>query len=222
MNPYVNGVRKFGQKELRKGEMKFFLQPGEKLESDTIHSVIVLGEDEALVLKAIANYKDEDGKEYLPGTIWMKVGPCDFIPPIEVQVINSAGEPALEKRKVYPLDKNEGIYVRDKRTGEVKMIKGQTYLLSSNEELWEKQLSDVVEKLISEGVDQMEFAKLSRVIPRKRDKTKVVTFRASKGSAVQLYDFKTGENRIVFGPELIMLGPYEEISVLSLSGGYPV
>lgn len=68
----------------------------------------------------------------------------------------------------------------------------------------------------------MEVAKLSKVVPRKRDKTKVVTFRASKGSAVQLYDFKTGENRIVYGPELIMLGPYEEISVLSLSGGYPV
>ena len=25
LNPYVNGARKFGQKELRKGEMKFFL-----------------------------------------------------------------------------------------------------------------------------------------------------------------------------------------------------
>lgn len=84
LNPYVNGVRKFGEKELRKGEMKFFLQPGEELESNKIHSVIVLGEDEALVLKAVANYKDEEGKDYLPGTIWMKVGPCDFIPPIEV------------------------------------------------------------------------------------------------------------------------------------------
>ena len=33
------------------------------------------------------------------------------------------------------------------------MIKGQTYMLSSNEELWEKPLNEVVEKLISEGVD---------------------------------------------------------------------
>lgn len=33
------------------------------------------------------------------------------------------------------------------------MIKGQTYLLSSNEELWEKNLNEVVERLISEGVD---------------------------------------------------------------------
>ena len=122
----------------------------------------------------------------------MKVGPCDYIPPIEVQVINSSGMPAIEKRKCYPLDKNEGIYVRDKRSGEVKMIKGQTYLLSSNEELWEKPLSDVVERLISEGVDQMEVSKLSKVVVKKRDKTKVVTFRASKGSAVQLYDYKSG------------------------------
>ena len=43
--------------------MKFFLQPGESLENNTIFNVIVLGEDEALVLKAIAPYKDEDGEE---------------------------------------------------------------------------------------------------------------------------------------------------------------
>ena len=68
--------------------MKFFLQPGERLENNMINSVIVLGEDEALVLKAVALFKDDDGKEYQPGSIWMKVGPCDFIPPIEVQVID--------------------------------------------------------------------------------------------------------------------------------------
>lgn len=92
----------------------------------------MLGEDEALLLKAKILYKDEEGKVYQPGSIWMKMGPCDFIPPIEVQVI--------EQRKSYPLDKNEGIYVRDKKTGEVKMIKGLTYMLSSHEELWEKPL----------------------------------------------------------------------------------
>ena len=68
----------------------------------------------------------------------------------------------------------------------------------------------------------METSKLQKVVPKKRDKTKVVTFRARRGSAVQLIDFKSGENRVVFGPELIMLGPYEDISVLALSGGYPI
>ncbi len=128
----------------------------------------------------------------------------------------------MEQRKSFPLDKNEGIYVRDKKTGEVKIIKGQTYTLSAHEELWKKNLPEIAERLISEGVDQIEYDKLLRVAPKARDRTRVVTFKTQKGSAVQLFDFKSGESRIVFGPELIMLGPYEEISVLSLSGGYPV
>ena len=37
-----------------------------------------------------------------------------------------------------------------------------------------------------------------------------------------MYDFKSGEVRIVFGPELVMLNPYEEITMIPLSGGYPV
>lgn len=43
-------------------------------------------------------------------------GPCDFIPRVEVVV--------LEQRRSFPLDKNEGIYVRNKRTGEVNLMKG--------------------------------------------------------------------------------------------------
>lgn len=36
-------------------------------------------------------------------------GPCAYIPPVEVEVV--------ENREKIPLDKNEGIYVRDTRTG---------------------------------------------------------------------------------------------------------
>ena len=214
VDPIIDGKRHFGQKELRKGERKFFLQPGEILENNKINDVVVLGEDEALLLKANSKFTDDDGTKYEPGNIWMKSGPCDYIPPIEVDVI--------EQRKSFPLDKNEGIYVRDKKTGEVKMIRGQTYMLSAHEELWKKDLGDIVEKLISEGIDQMEYTKLNSINPKPREQTRVVTFKAAKGSAVQLYDYKKYETRIVFGPELIMLGPYEDISVLSLSGGRPI
>lgn len=51
----------------------------------------------------------------------------------------------LERRRAIPLDANEGIYVRDNRTGEVKEIKGRTYLLEAHESLWEKHLPDDVE-----------------------------------------------------------------------------
>lgn len=60
------------------------MQPGEELEKNKINDVIVLGEDEALLLKAKTLYIDEDKKKYQPGSIWMKMGPCDYIPPIEV------------------------------------------------------------------------------------------------------------------------------------------
>ncbi len=44
-----------------KGEKKFFLQPGEELENGRIYDVIVLGEEEALLLKATRDFKHDDG-----------------------------------------------------------------------------------------------------------------------------------------------------------------
>ena len=55
----------------------------------------------------------------------------------------------------------------------------------------------------------------------KRDKTRIVTFKAKHNSAVQLYDYKSGNSRIVFGPGLVMLEPYEDVTVLTLSGDVP-
>ena len=38
-------------------------------------------------------------------------GPLEYVPPVEVDVVT--------KRKAMPLDENEGIYVRDIKTGKV-------------------------------------------------------------------------------------------------------
>lgn len=57
-------------------------------------------------------------------------------------------------------------------------------MLEAYEELWEKQLSDVIERLVSEGQDQMEYERLLKVVAKKRDKTKGVTFKPAKGTAV--------------------------------------
>lgn len=43
-------------------------------------------------------------------------GPCEYIAPIEVEI--------MEIRKMVPLDENEGVYVRDKNSGEVRLVKG--------------------------------------------------------------------------------------------------
>jgi major vault protein len=53
---------------------------------------------------------------YEPGNKWMIYGPCNYIPPVEVEVV--------EKREKITLDKNEGIYVRDTKSGKVRTVFG--------------------------------------------------------------------------------------------------
>ena len=90
-----------------KGEKSFFLQPGESLEKG-IQNVYVLGEDEGLILKATEQFIDGESKR-APGDRWMIRGPREYVPPVEVEVCNF--------RKAIPLDANEGVYVRDIKTG---------------------------------------------------------------------------------------------------------
>lgn len=71
INPIIDGKRAFGQKELRQGERKFFLQPGEELEDNKINDMLVIAEEEAILLKA-KNFIKDGGKEYKPGEVWLK------------------------------------------------------------------------------------------------------------------------------------------------------
>jgi len=200
LNPMRDNVCQLGVRELRIGEKKFFLQPGEELESGKIHDVYVLSDQQALLLRAVKRI--ERAKEvHEPGECWMIYGPCDFIPTVEVEVV--------EVRKSIPLAENEGIYVRDTRTGEVKSVIGQAYMLLPHEQLWEMELEPRVEKL------------LQAQAPGKRDKSRVVAFRVPHNSAVQVYDYRMRQSRVVFGPDRIMLGPDEQFTVLSLSGETP-
>ena len=159
-------------------------------------------------------------------------GPLEYIPPVKVEVVT--------KRKAIPLDANEGIYVRDVKSGKVRAICGSTYMLTQDEEQWAKELPPGVEELLAEGkdplADRSDRCKLTCVYSMcnennfcaartsaniKREKTKVVSFRVPHNAAVQIYDYKEKTARVVFGPELVMLRPDEQFTQLSLSGGKP-
>eukprot|EP01102_Stenamoeba_stenopodia_P012866 TRINITY_DN409_c0_g1_i1.p1 TRINITY_DN409_c0_g1~~TRINITY_DN409_c0_g1_i1.p1 ORF type:complete len:828 (-),score=268.43 TRINITY_DN409_c0_g1_i1:66-2549(-) len=204
----AHGKPQFGKRELRRGEVSFFLQPGERLENG-IQNVHILGEEEALLLRAKEVY-NEKGKRRLPGERWMIHGPCDYVPPVEVEI--------LEKRKKIPLDENEGIYVRDMKTGKVRVVRGSSYMLEPHEELWEKELPKSVEELLSKAGQERTQGSTAAA---PRDKSRVVTYRAPHNSAVQIYDYNKKKSRVVFGPELVMLDPDEHFTVLSLSGNRP-
>jgi major vault protein len=205
-DPIVAGVQHFGQKVLRKGEASFFLNPGERLESG-IQNVIVLGEEEALLLTATEDFKD-GAVDRKAGHRWMVYGASDYIPPIEVNI--------LEKRKMIPLDMNEGIYIRNLKSGKVSSVIGASYMLKPDEELYVKRLPPTVESLLEKQGREDAATEF-----RARDPTRVVTYRAPHNSAVQVYDYKRHAARVVFGPELVMLAPEEEFTILSLSGGVP-
>ncbi|XP_053115786.1 major vault protein [Hemicordylus capensis] len=214
-----DGKPQLGQKKVIKGEMSFFLQPGECLE-EGIQDIYILSEEDGLLLRALRPFEDEneDGEEVArkPGDRWLIHGPLEYVPPVEVEV--------LERRHSIPLAENEGIYVRDIKTGKVRAVIGHTYMLSQDEELWEKELPPHVEALLAIGRDPV--VDRSREASEggsgvSRDKTRAVSYRVPHNAAVQVYDYKDRKSRVVFGPELVLLGPDEQFTVLSLSGGRP-
>ncbi|KAI9998869.1 hypothetical protein PInf_003525 [Phytophthora infestans] len=206
VDPVVNGVQHRGTRELRKGEASFFLQPHEQLENGRVEDIIVLADDEAVLLQAVEPFvehsdheegepegedsesstkKKRGGVRREAGERWMVHGPREYIPPIQVTV--------LETRCAIPLDINEGVYVRERKTGHVRAVKGETYMLQATEELWSKHLSPAVEELLSSQVggsayvvDPTQSNKLTASLgrpwdtatgaPRQRDPTRVVTF----------------------------------------------
>lgn len=154
-----------------------------------------------------AIFKSNDWKTYLedeiktPGDRWMEYGPQTYMPPVEVEVLNDVKEIALAE--------NEGIYIRDTVTGQVRAIIGETYMLKANEVLTEidlpKQVTELLQKESSTPLDL----------------TRLVTFKIPYNTAVQVYDYKQKTARVVFGPDLISLNPDECFTVHSLSGGKP-
>uniref|UniRef100_A0A672RME7 Major vault protein n=1 Tax=Sinocyclocheilus grahami TaxID=75366 RepID=A0A672RME7_SINGR len=155
------------------------------------------------------------GIQRRPGDRWMLRGPIEYVPPATVEV--------LLRQDAIPLDENEGIYVRDIKTGKVRAVIGQTYMLTQDEELWEKNLPANVETLLSQSRDPLaDRSERERNFGQaERDKTRVVSYRVPHNAAIQVYDYREKRTRVVFGPEMVMLGPDEQFTVLSLSGDKP-
>lgn len=204
LNPYNHETRsnEFGKIKQIRGVASIFLYPGEQMENGKVQRVNILTENQSLLLQARENYTDKEGKHYPAGTKWMIDGPIRFIPSVEVKV--------LETRSIIPLDKNEGIYIRNLKTGKVRVHMGSSYSLKPDEVLWEKKLPENVEKIYCRDMSI-----------KKRDKTKVVAYKCPFYSVMQIYNMKEKTNRIVFGPDLAVLEPDEEFTLMSLSGKTP-
>ncbi|KAG5487015.1 hypothetical protein LSCM1_07682 [Leishmania martiniquensis] len=207
----ASGHNRFGETVVRRGECTFFLQPGETMPRG-VEQVLVVGKEEALLLEAVSEYHDR-GERRQPGSRWMVRGPCEYTPTNEVKL--------LEHRRVMALDKNEGIYVMNTTTGEVRAVIGKPYMLDVNEVLWEKHLPLAVEELLESPNGSIQTSERNPAFVSHREKYRIVRFNVQHNAAVQIYDYRKKQPRIVLGPNLVMLAPHEEFTVLSLSGGAP-
>jgi len=209
------GLNRLGARELRKGECSFFLHPGERMEHG-IQDVYVLSEGQALLMRALEPMTAEespDSKAHSAGDRWMIYGPCDFIPDVKLEV--------LETRQMIPLDENEGVYVRDLSTGKIRAVIGQSYMLKPNEELWAKPMSSAVEALLQQEASRDKNDKNVKGRSKARDPTRVVSYHVPHGALVQVFDFEKRTSRAVFGPDIVLLQPDEQFTTLSLSGEVP-
>lgn len=214
-----DGKNQLGQKRVVKGEKSFFLQPGESLERG-IQDVYVLSEQQGLLLRALQPLEageEEATDAHQAGDQWLIRGPLEYVPSAKVEVV--------EERQAIPLDQNEGIYVQDVKTGKVRAVIGSTYMLTQDEVLWEKELPPGVEELLNMTHDPVadrgrDPVKTLQPLAH-RNKTQVVNYRVPHNAAVQVYDYRAKKARVVFGPELVSLGPEEQFTVLSLSAGRP-
>src|SRR5262249_22128912 len=111
----------------------------------------------------------------------------------------------------------------DETSGKVRAVIGQAYMLTENESLWEKDLPPIVEELNARPGGMKHMLKDVDNAPKnvKQDKTRIVRFNVWHNAAVQIFDYKEKKPRIVFGPDLVMLKPDEEFTVLSVSGDKP-
>jgi major vault protein len=199
-NPF-NATKKdivHGDREIRPGPAIFSLYPGEYLEGGQIYNEYVLAQDTGLLIQATRNF-DDSGKPRKAGDRWIIEGPTHYIPhkyaTVE-KVVNAIS-----------LAKDQGMYIKNIRSGEIRLERGpKSFLLSPQEEPFEKDYT------------ARELAAL---------KLEAGAFDASQAQPLNLLKSEacmiiTGvSHRVEFGPKVILLEPFEHPYIMSISGSTP-
>jgi len=166
-NPYSETTKtnNFGTTEVRVGPKSFFLYPNEsiiKQGSSDLRSIYVLTSRDAVLVKAVQKLGDKN-----PGDRWMVYGPQSYYPPVEVEVVREVQQ--------LPLDKNEGIYVRNTKTGDCRAVIGENYMLKPDEERYSLHLPDITRDLLKKSATF--------------DADKLITYNCPFNTCVQVFNY---------------------------------
>lgn len=202
LNPWDAALSELalGDREVRVGPCVFSLVPGEQLEDDKIHDEYVLTKDTGLRVKALRGFDDaEHDVRREAGDQWVIAGPARYIPPKYAEV--------QEHVHALSLGATEGVYVKDLRSGHIRLERGpKELMLQAHEELHAKEYLD--EELEALGLRELDL-----------DATRAVPLRLLRSEAAMITD---GEHqRVDLGPRIILLEPFERPYVMDLSGHTP-
>ncbi|HEY0093493.1 MAG TPA: hypothetical protein VGB96_04180, partial [Archangium sp.] len=218
-----------GRRKVIPGPDVFFLEPGEVLEGD-VRRKHVLSEMQGLKLQALDDLTEpEEGGESRPrkaGDTWIVRGPRTYVPTEKVLI--------HKEISALSLGQGEGLYVRDLRSGKVSLVQGPCqFMPEAHQELHEKRLSADAEVLLGlappppapalaavEG-KEAKAPRPTQVSSERVDRTRAIVLRIEDNTAVLINDFETNHARVEFGPAKVMLRPYEDVTVLDLSGSTP-
>lgn len=200
LNPFDKNIGdvKHGDREIRMGPTIFSLHPGEELENHKIRDQFILIQDTGLLMKALRDFKDDD-TERKAGDLWIVEGPTHYVPP-KYAIVE-------KKVKAISLGRDEGIYVKNIRTGKIRLEEGpKVVMLSPEEELYEKEYAE--REWAALKLDDYDF-----------DATKAVPLRLLQSEAVMIM---SGEfHSVKFGPKVILLKPFEKPYIMKISGSTP-
>eukprot|EP00828_Plagiopyla_frontata_P033497 TRINITY_DN434_c0_g1_i3.p1 TRINITY_DN434_c0_g1~~TRINITY_DN434_c0_g1_i3.p1 ORF type:complete len:1103 (+),score=209.21 TRINITY_DN434_c0_g1_i3:125-3433(+) len=201
-NPYDKEKKRnlIGRLVIKEGPCAFFLYPGEEILQ--IEEKIILQADEACTfqIKEPLEIKlpDQKIKKLKTGETLRLFGPQQLIIPLEAE------EPSFQNKVL--LSKTQGIYIRNVSTGQIKTIKGTSYLLQIDEEFY---------------TDYKIPAQIKHLIPPVVEQYNMITNYCPFNHAVQIYDFNKKDSMVVIGPKFTCLEPQQQFTVISVSGGIP-
>ena len=212
-----------GRRKVVSGPDVFFLEPGEALEGD-VRRKHVLSELQGLKLQALDDLSEDEGgvpHTRKAGDTWIVRGPRTYVP----------SEKVLIHREIAALSlgQGEGLYVRDLRSGKVSLVQGPCqFMPEAHQELHEKRLSPDAEALLGlsppPAAPDAKEARAPRphsTVGERGDRTRAIVLRIEDNTAVLINDFETNHARVEFGPAKVMLRPYEDVTMLDLSGSTP-
>ena len=212
LNPYDKEKEeiKYGDREVRIGPTMFSLHPAEELDTSIqvgqrcvstlgIWDEYILKQNTGLLVKALKDFEDNTGVLRKAGDLWIVEGPINYIPHKYAQVQKMV--------EALSLGHFEGVYIKNVRTGEIRLEIGpRNVMLNPDEELYEKNYTS----------SELEAIKFKEDINRTRAQPLWVL--ENEATLIMSEEDQT----IVFGPKVVMLGPFERPYIMTISGGTPV